>query len=47
MRTPPRFCGLWVSRFGWLLVLWAAGVAAVAGVAMLIRILMTLAGLTK
>ncbi|WP_082072743.1 DUF2474 domain-containing protein [Hyphomicrobium sp. 99] len=35
----------WVRRIGWLMVLWAGGVATVGVVAIVIRILMTAAGL--
>ncbi len=35
----------WPKRIGWLVLLWAAGVAAVAVVALLLRALMTLAGM--
>lgn len=33
-------------RFGWFVLLWAAGVVALAVVALLFRLLMTAAGLT-
>jgi hypothetical protein len=35
----------WMTRIGWLLLLWAAGVAALGAVALLIRGLMSAAGL--
>lgn len=35
----------WMTRIGWLLLLWTAGVAALAAVAFLIRGLMSAAGL--
>lgn len=35
----------WPKQIGWLVLLWAAGVAAVAVVALLLRALMTLAGM--
>lgn len=36
---------LWLRRLGWLLALWLAGVAALAIVAWLIRIMMHAAGM--
>jgi hypothetical protein len=36
---------LWLRRFGWLIAIWAAGVLALGGVAILIRLLMEAAGL--
>jgi Protein of unknown function (DUF2474) len=35
----------WLTRFGWLLLLWMAGVAALAVVAVLLRELLAAAGL--
>ncbi|HET6387739.1 DUF2474 domain-containing protein [Hyphomicrobium sp.] len=35
----------WLRRVGWMVLLWAAGVATVGLVAILIRILMNAAGL--
>ena len=35
----------WLRRIGWMVLLWAAGVAAVGLVAIIIRILMNAAGL--
>lgn len=35
----------WLRRIGWLLLLWTAGVAALAAVALLLRELMRAAGL--
>ncbi len=35
----------WMTRIGWLLLLWAAGVAALGAAALLIRGLMWAAGL--
>jgi len=35
----------WLRRIGWLVLLWAAGVATVGIVAVVIRIFMTAAGL--
>jgi hypothetical protein len=37
----------WGRRFGWLVGLWLAGVAALGLVALLLRVLMRLAGLTS
>ena len=36
----------WLLRLGWLALIWAAGVAALAVVAFLFRMLMGVAGLT-
>lgn len=36
---------LWLRRLGWLAALWAAGVAALAAVALLLRLLMHAAGM--
>jgi hypothetical protein len=36
----------WLRRSGWLLVIWAASVAALAVAALLFRLLMKAAGLT-
>lgn len=38
--------GLWLRRLGWLVAIWAASVAALAVVAMLVRMLMNMAGMT-
>ena len=35
----------WLRRLGWMVVLWASGVAALAAVAGLIRLLMRAAGM--
>jgi len=37
--------GLWLRRIGWLVVLWAAGVAALGLVALALRLVMQAAGL--
>lgn len=37
---------LHLRRLGWLLALWALGVLSLAAVALLLRIVMSLAGLT-
>jgi hypothetical protein len=37
---------LWARRLGWLILIWTASVAAVAVVAVLLRVLMNLTGLT-
>lgn len=36
----------WLRRFGWLVMIWTASVAALAVAAMLFRLLMGFAGLT-
>jgi hypothetical protein len=36
----------WARRVGWLLLIWVASVLALAGVAVVIRIIMSAAGLT-
>lgn len=36
----------WPRRIGWLVLIWAASVIAVALVALLFRVVMSLAGLT-
>ncbi|SCB40220.1 DUF2474 family protein [Rhizobium hainanense] len=36
----------WLSRFGWLVFIWAVSVVATAVVAVLFRLIMGLAGLT-
>lgn len=36
----------WLRRIGWLVLIWSASVAALGVVALLIRALMSLAGLT-
>jgi len=38
---------MWFKRFGWLLLIWACSVAALAVVAFLLRLLMNAAGLGK
>lgn len=38
---------LWIKRIGWLVLIWAVSVAALAVVALLLRTLMNLAGLGK
>lgn len=40
-RAPPQ----WLRRLGWMAVLWASGVAALAAVAGLIRLVMRAAGM--
>lgn len=35
----------WLRRLGWLVALWAGGVAALAAVALLLRLLMQAAGM--
>jgi hypothetical protein len=41
MGRPP----LWMRRLGWLVALWLAGVAMLAAVALLLRVLMHAAGM--
>jgi hypothetical protein len=36
----------WLRRFGWLILIWVASVLALAVVAVVIRIIMTAAGMT-
>lgn len=45
MAEPPRGPRQWTRRLGWLALIWLASVTALAAVALLIRILMNLAGL--
>jgi len=40
--TPPK---RWGHRFGWLMLIWTASVLALGAVALLIRVLMTAAGM--
>jgi hypothetical protein len=37
----------WLARVGWLAALWAGGVAALAVVALLLRVLMQAAGMRE
>ena len=37
---------LWARRVGWMVLLWAAGVAVLAVVALVFRVVMTFAGMT-
>lgn len=37
--------GMWLRRIGWLVVLWAAGVAALGIVALALRLAMRAAGM--
>ncbi|WP_378941758.1 DUF2474 domain-containing protein [Mesorhizobium sp. ANAO-SY3R2] len=46
MAAPPRPPVSWPKRIGWLVLIWAASVAALGVVAYLFRFLMGLAGLT-
>ena len=39
-------CRLWARRIGWMVLIWTASVAALAIVALSIRMLMHLAGMT-
>ncbi len=45
--TPPRGARLWLRRVGWLVLLWAASVAALGVVAYALRLLMAAAGLRE
>lgn len=45
MSRPPRGGASWLGRVGWLFLLWAAGVSALAVAALLLRALMALAGM--
>jgi len=45
MAEPPREPRRWARRLGWLALIWLASVTALAAVAILIRVLMTFAGL--
>jgi hypothetical protein len=38
--------GLWARRLGWMVLIWAASVVGLAVVASILRILMSLGGLT-
>lgn len=38
--------GLWLSRFGWLVLIWTASVSGLALVAILFRMFMKMAGMT-
>lgn len=44
---PQRGTKLWASRLGWLVLIWAASIAALGAAALLLRGLMSLAGLTR
>lgn len=44
---PQRKTKLWASRLGWLVLIWAASIAALGAAALLLRGLMSLAGLTR
>jgi len=37
----------WLRRLGWLVLLWAAGVASVSAATLLLRYLMAWAGMTR
>jgi hypothetical protein len=37
----------WAKRVGWLVLIWAASIAALGAAALLLRGLMSLAGLTR
>ncbi|HEY4317021.1 MAG TPA: DUF2474 domain-containing protein [Herbaspirillum sp.] len=42
-RRPPR---LWLRRMGWMLLIWSASVAALGAVALGLRLVMRLIGMT-
>lgn len=44
--SPDARGGSWLRRVGWMVLIWTASVLALAVVAMLLRVLMNLAGLT-
>jgi hypothetical protein len=46
MSSVPPDRKLWLRRIGWLVLIWAGSIAALAVVALLFRLLMNLAGLT-
>lgn len=41
-----RFSGLWPKRIGWLLLIWSLGVVALGAIAIGLKFVMRLAGLT-
>lgn len=45
MAEAPQGPRRWARRLGWLALIWLASVTALAAVALLIRVLMTFAGL--
>lgn len=46
MEKPRASHKLWLRRIGWLAALWTGSVAALAAAALLLRMLMSLAGMT-
>ncbi|MEO9336684.1 DUF2474 domain-containing protein [Mesorhizobium sp. SB112] len=46
MSDAPHDQRLWLRRVGWLALIWAGSVAALAIVAVLFRLLMNMAGMT-
>ena len=47
MESAARVSKSWLRRVGWMILIWAASVAALGLVALLIRMLMAAAGLTR
>ncbi len=46
MSAAPREEKNWLKRVGWLVLIWTGSVLALAAVAVLFRLLMSLAGMT-
>lgn len=47
MRTGRPERALWLRRVGWLVLIWAASIGALAAVALVFRLLMNLVGMTS
>ncbi|WP_425477019.1 DUF2474 family protein [Rhodanobacter denitrificans] len=47
MAVEPRPRGLWLRRIGWLIAIWAASIAALAVIALIFRVVMSMAGMTR
>ena len=45
MSEPSTPCHPWLARIGWLLLLWEAGVTTLTAIALVLRGLMSVAGL--